>query len=285
MPRTKKPVDMSMHSVKVPLTDTQLRKLAKGQGVRVNPKAGCTAYDVWCKAGKCKRMERMMTKGKGFALKFDPEEMDENVEVEGGRINFKKIGRTLRSTAKAVGKFYREKVRPVVGPKIREAVKKAIEEGIPLAGEYLGAVTGQPEIVAAATSGPVKRFAKKAAEKGTEKLSKLTGAFGMQMMPEKGGALKMDKGLAAQIEKMEHPKIIAYKAQLQDNYSPFLNPKHPAMHPTLPMPDNSLPLIRQMSGKGLYMKGNGLFASTAGMGMGSPMDPALPPIDNSTYYM
>lgn len=286
MPRTKKVEDMSMKSIKVPMTDAQMRKLAKGQGVRINPSAGCTAYDVWCKAGKCKRMERMMMKGKGFALKFDPEEMDENVEIEGGRINWKKIGRTLRSTAKSVGKFYREKIRPVVGPKIKEAVKKAIEEGIPLAGEYLGAVTGQPEIVAAAKSPAVKRFAEKAAKSGTEKLSKLTGAFGMQKMPEKGGALKMDKGLAKQMYEMEHPKIIPYKAQLQDNYSPFLNPKHPAMHPTLPMPDNSLPLVRKQSGRGLYMmKGQGLFAATTGMGMGSPMDPALPPIDNSTYYM
>lgn len=283
MPRTKKVVETGMKSIKLPLTDAQLRKLAKGQGVRVNPKAGCTAYDVWCNAAKCNRMQKMMTKGKGFALKFDPEEMEENVETEGGRINFKKIGKTLRSTAKAIGKFYREKVRPVVGPKIKEAVKTAIEQGIPLAGEYLGAVTGQPEIVAAATSAPVKRFAKKAAEKGTEKLSKLTGAFGMAKVPEKtkGGAMKMDKSFAKQVYKMEHPKIIPYKAQLQDNYSPFLNPKHPAMHPTLPMADNSLPLI----GRGLYVQGKGLFAATTGGAVGSPMDPALPPIDNSTYTM
>lgn len=279
MPRTKKVVETGLKSIKIPLTDAQMRKLAKGQGIRVNPMAGCTAYDIWCKAGKCTRMEKAMTKGKGFALKFDPEEMEENVEMEGGRINFKKIGKTLRSTAKAVGKFYREKVRPVVGPKIKEAVKKAIEEGIPLAGQYLGAVTGQPEIVAAAESPAVKRFAEKAAKSGTEKLSKLTGAFGMQKT--KGGAMKVDKSFIKQVSKMEHPKIIPYSAQLQDNYSPFLNPKHPAMHPTLPMADNSLPLV----GRGLYMKGSGLFAATSGMGMGSPMDPALPPIDNSTYTM
>jgi len=185
MPRTKKVVDMSMKSVKIPMTDTQMRKLAKGQGVRINPSSGCTAYDVWCTGDKCKKMEKAMTKGKGFALKFSPEEMDENVDIEeGGRINFKKIGRTLRSTAKSVGKFYREKVRPIVGPKIKEAVKKAIEKGIPLAVEALGAVSGQPEIVAAAESPAVKRLAKRASEKGTEKISKLTGAFGMKGSPE-----------------------------------------------------------------------------------------------------
>lgn len=269
-----------MRPIKLPLTDAQMRKLAKGQGVRVNPKAGCTAYDVWCTGDKCRRMERMMTKGKGFSLKFSPEEMDENVDIEeGGRINWKKIGRTLRSTAKAVGKFYREKIRPTVGPKIREAVQKAIEVGIPLAGEYLGAVTGQPEIVAAAKSEPVKKFAERTAKRGTEKLSKLTGAFGMA---EKGGALKMDKSLAKQISQMEHPKTLPYRPQLQNNYSPFLNPNHPGMNPTLPMPDNSLPLV----GRGLYMtRGRGLFAATSGGAMGTPMDPTLPPIDNSTYIM
>lgn len=273
-----------MKSMKLPLTDAQLRKLAKGQGVRVNPSSGCTAYDIYCDPAKCKRMERMMTKGKGFTLKLSPEEMQENVEIEGGRINFKKIGRTLRSTAKSVGKFYREKIRPTVGPKIRKVVSEAIEKGIPLAAEAIGAVTGQPEIVALAETPQIKKLAKKVSKAGTEKLSKLTGAFGMAKA-EQGGALKMDKSLAKQIYKMEHTPPLPYKAQLQDNYSPFLNPNHPGMNPTLPMADNSLPLV----GRGLYMQtGRGLYAGSGlymGKGVGSPMDPALPQVDNSTYIM
>ena len=284
MVKTKMPA--GLQSIKLPMTDTQMRKLAKGQGVRINPMAGCTAYDVWCNAGKCKRMAKMMEKGKGFQLKFDPEEMEENVEIEGGRINWRKIGRTLRSTAKAVGKFYREKVRPTVGPKIRAAVTKAIEEGIPLAGEYLGAITGQPEIVAAASSPAVKKFAEKTAKSGADKLSKLTGAFGVKK-PKAAPKKKKAVAKAAASVPQRHegmpaqPKPAAYRAQLQDNFSPFLNPKHPAMHPVLPTPDNSLPL----KGRGLYMDttGMGLFLAQGG-GMGSPMDPQLPPMDNSTYY-
>lgn len=270
-----------MDSVKLSLTDAQLRKLAKGQGVRVPASAaateGKTAYEVWCSAAKAKRMKRQMTKGKGVMMKLDPEEMDANeIEIEeGGQINWRKIGRTLRSTAKAAAKFYREKIRPVVGPKIKKAIQTAIEEGIPLAGEYLGAVTGQPEIVAAATSEPVKKFAKRAAEKGTEKLSKLTGAFG----------LKVDKSLAKQISEMEYPKTLPYRPQLQNNYSLFLNPNHPAMNPKLPLPDNSLPLIppSAMYGRGLY------YSSMRGQGMeferGTPMEPTLPGPDNSTFMM
>lgn len=268
----------SMESIKLPLSDAQLRKLAKGQGVRINPSANCSAYDVWCGQGKCRKMARQMTKGKGFNLKLDPEEMDANeIEIEeGGRINWKKIGRTLRSTAKSVGKFYREKIRPKVGPVIRKTIKEAIQKGIPLAADALATMTGQPEIGALAKPA-VEKLAEKVAESGTEKLSKLTGAFG----------LKMDKSLAKQIAKMEHPKQVRPSVyQLQDNYSGFLNPNHPGMSPAINLiPDNSLPLIGRglfMKGKGLFMRGNGLY----GYGMrGMPMDPLLPLPDNSTYQM
>lgn len=279
-----------MQSIKLPMTDAQMRKLGKGGAIRINPASKCTAYDMYCEPKKCKRMERMMTQGKGFQMKFSPEEMEENVEVEGGKINFKKIGRELRSTAKAVGKFYREKIRPVVGPEIRKAVETAIERGIPLAADALAMVTGQPEILAAAQPA-IRRGARKAAKVGTEALSKLTGAFGMAKTApapkkRKAPAKKMMKSLTEEIYAMENPKILPYRAQLQDNYSPFLNPKHPAMHPMLAMPDNSLPIIPgRMGGRGLYVQGSGLFAGSGMMMSGSPMDPVLPQVDNSTYYM
>lgn len=279
-----------MQSIKLPMTDAQMRKLGKGGAIRVNPASKCTAYEMYCEPKKCRRMEKMMTKGQGFQMKFSPEEMDENVEVEGGRINFKKIGKTLRSTAKAVGKFYREKIRPVVGPEIRKAVETAIEKGIPLAADALAMVTGQPEILAASQPA-IKKGAKKAAKVGTEALSKLTGAFGMAATKKKAAPKKMQMGMGVkksitqEIYAMENPKVLPYRAQLQDNYSPFLNPKHPAMHPMLPMADNSLPIIPgKMGGRGLYMQGSGLFAGSGMMMSGSPMDPVLPQVDNSTYY-
>lgn len=295
-----------MGSMKVPLTDAQLRKLAKGMGVRVSPGANATAYDMMCSPAKIKKMSRQMTKGKGFTMKLDPEELQANeVECEGGRINFKKIGRTLRSTAKSVGKFYRENVRPVVGPKIRKAVKTAIEKGIPMAAAALGTVTGQPELVAA-TAPAVSRFAKKAAEKGTEKLSKLTGAFGVkqgQKKPTKKrkapAKKKATKETSLDLYAIDHTERepVAYRPQLQDNYSNFLNPNHPAMNPTLPVADNSLPQVPRagtmqgsgMYGSGLYAQGSGLYVAERGGSVdfrrGSAMNPLLPQVDNSTYYL
>lgn len=292
-----------LSSMKMPLTDAQLRKLAKGQGVRVAPSSTASAYDIYCSPAKMKRMQRNMTKGKGFTVKLDPEELMENeVEIEGGRINWKKIGKTLRSTAKSVGKFYREKVRPVVGPTIRKAVKTAIEKGIPLAADALALVTGQPEILAAATPA-IKKFSKKAAEKGTEKLSKLTGAFGVGSPAPKAVKAKPRARRAPKtqtpcpviddsLHTIEHTerKPLPYRPQLQDNYSNFLNPNHPAMNPTLPTQDNSLPLVPRHYGRGLYagrglFAGGGLYVAERGGAMltGLPMNPLLPPVDNSTY--
>lgn len=306
-----------LSSMKMPLTDAQLRKLAKGQGVRVTPSSGASAYDIYCSPAKMKRMQRNMTKGKGFTVKLDPDELRENeVEIEGGRINWKKIGRTLRSTAKSIGKFYREDVRPIVGPAIRTAVKTAIEKGIPLAASTLGTLTGNPAMAAAAAPA-ISKLSKRLAEKGTEKLSKLTGAFGVGApAATKAVKAKAKKPRAPRAKKTQEPcpviddslytiehterEPLPYRPQLQDNYSNFLNPNHPAMNPTLPTQDNSLPLVprhmRGMRGKGLYA-GKGLFAGGglyAGQGLyvaerggamltGLPMNPLLPPVDNSTY--
>lgn len=297
----------TMGTMKVPLTDAQLRKLAKGMGVRVCPNSQATAYDFYCNPSKCKKAMRQMTKGKGFTMKLDPEEMDANeVEIEGGRINFKKIGRTLRSTAKSVGKFYRDEIRPVVGPKIRKAVKEAIEKGIPIAAQALGTITGQPGLVAAAQPA-IQRAAKKVAEKGTEKLSKLTGAFGVKQMKgcgtKKKAAPKKKKTAPKKEDSVDLYAIDhtdreppAYRPQLQDNYSNFLNPNHPAMNPVLPPADNSLPQVPRhgtkgsgLYGSGLYAQGNGLYVAERGGSVdfrrGSAMNPLLPQVDNSTYYL
>jgi hypothetical protein len=91
---------------------------------------------------------------------------------------------------------------------------------------------------------------------------------------------------------------VAYRPQLQDNYSNFLNPNHPAMNPTLPVADNSLPQVPRVGtmvqgsglyGGGLYAQGHGLYVAERGGSVdfrrGSAMNPLLPQVDNSTYYL
>ena len=273
-----------MECMKLKLTDAQLRNLAKGKGVVVKPgsEQPGSAYDVWCGSKTAKKMMKAKTMGKGMCLRMTPEELAANeVDIEeGGRINWRKIGRVLRSTAKAVGKLYREEVRPEVGPALRRIVKKGIEKGIPFATSALATALGQPEL-AAASAPYVAKLAADIAEPVTEKISKVTGAYGIK----KGKKAKAPKKvrivapkkvvMPAPVHSTQRTCPLPYTPQLQNNSSNFLNPNHPGMNPTLPAPDNSLPIpASRMCGRGIFV--------TRGTGMpGLPMDPVLPPQDNS----
>ena len=267
--------------MKLKLTDAQLRKLAKGKGVMVKPSDMAeSGYDIYCTDKNCKKMCKAKMMGKGICLRLSPDEMKANeIELEeGGRINFRKIGRTLRSTAKAIGKLYREEVRPEVAPALRRIVKKGIEKGIPFATSALATALGQPEL-AVATRPFISKLAQDIAEPATQGISKLTGAFGVKkVVLPKGKAMKMvaPKAMSVPLHSTREMCPVPYKAQLQNNSSNFLNPHHPAMNPQLPYLDNSLPIMtsRVHAGMGLFVN--------RGTGMrGLPSDPQLPLPDNS----
>lgn len=276
-------------SIDMNLTDAQLRKLTKGGAIIVKPGMFTKGHNYRVTPAKHRRMMTAMKKGKGYKLQMSPEELEANeVEMEGGRVNWRAVGRTFRRGAQAAAKFYRDEIRPEIGPGLKRVVKKAIETGLPaLATAGLTAI-GQPQL--AAVAGPAAaRAARRISEGATEKIGKLTGAYGLELH---GGAVKsMEKQLAA----MEYPDILPYRPMLQDNYSRFLGPNSPAMNPTLPMPDNSLPLVRDPHTSKVYAKGRGLslggglrLKSGMGTGMagdsfrvGLPMEPILPQHDNS----
>jgi hypothetical protein len=288
------------NTVDMDLSDAQLRKLTKGGAIIVKPGMFKKGNSVRVSMAQHRKMMTACKKGKGFKLSMSPDELDANeVDMEGGKINWKAIGRTLRKGAQAAGKFYREEIRPEIGPGLKKSVKNIIEKGIPaLARAGLTAI-GQPELAAAA--GPAaKRLADEIAGPATEKLGKLTGAYGMKKKKSKAKPKKA-KAMATMIEDMEYPEELPYRAEVQDNYSLFLSPNSPAMNPTLPMPDNSLPVMamtRRMytKGRGLSLMGAGLrLKSAAGLTMmgtgaggqfqlGLPMDPTLPMHDNSLMY-
>lgn len=254
-----------MQSEKLQLTDAQLRRLAKGLAVTIKKDILGKGYDIYMSPAQHKKMMRSFKNSKGHRLKLCPEEMKMNeVEISGGRIDFRKIGRVLRSTAKSIGKAYREHVRPTLGPALKKLVIKGVEEGLPAATTAISTAVGQPEIGAMAEPF-VKGFAKKISEPVAKAVSKTTGAFGV-----KGKGMKM------------RTRALAYTPKLQDNYSQFLNPNHPAQHPALPLPSyikgEGLFLMRQ--GRGLFM-GRGYAATEP---VGSPMNPRLPYPDNSPDY-
>lgn len=163
---------------------------------------------------------------------------------EGGKVDFKAIGRKIRKTAQSVADGYKKNVRDTpVGSAVRAGVKTAIVSGA----TALPAMLGQPQLAPLAGM-----IAKPLADLAVEKAG-LGSGF-----------------------------------RLNSNYNNFLNSQHPAMHPTLRQPDNSIP--RKVGGSfvssGSYQSGR----LRAGRGTdvvnniqphGSALNPMLPPADNS----
>ena len=271
-----------MQNMKLDLSDAQLRKLSKGGAIILKPASCGKGMPVHMSAAKHKKLMTAMNKGKGMRLSLGQDELGENeVEMEGGKINWKKVGRTIRGGLREAGKFYRKEVRPTVGPALKTLTKKGLEVGTKAAVAGLATLTGQPALLAAAPGA-----SKLVSEKGTAAIGKLTGAYGVKK--EK----KTSKTTLPQSTATAPPP---YRPMLQDNYSGFLNPNHPGMNPRLAQPDNSLPRV-SIYGNGLYSQMGG--GMNLGMGLdlkqggrvaiakdvilsGLPNDPILKQRDNS----
>ena len=274
-----------MKQISLKLKDKQLRDLAMGKGIMISPKMGSGdgGYSISMSPMKHAKLMKAMAEGKGMKMTLTPKELGANgVEMmDGGRINWRGIGRTLRKVGKEAGRFYREQIRPEVGPALKRLVKRGVEEGLPLAVEGLTTLIGMPE--AGVVAAPfVRQYAQKISEPIAKSISKRTGAFGTKKKhggAKCGGASrKMKTVRMAQPEadfiQPSHPKFKTY-----DNYYNFIMPDSPAFSPPLP-PDNindglvGMPDIRSR----MYFKKGGA------MMRGMAMNPSLPAADNSGFH-
>ena len=281
-----------MQSMKMELSDAQLRKLSKGGAIILKPSSCGKGMPVHMSAAKHKKLMTAMNKGKGMRLSLGQDELGENdVEMEGGKINWKKVGRQIRGGLREAGKFYRKEIRPTVGPALKTLTKKGLEVGTKAAVAGLATLTGQPALLAAAPGA-----SKLVSEKGTEAIAKLTGAYGVKKGKKKTTVSSGDKTTLPKSTATAPPP---YRPMLQDNYSNFLNPNHPGMNPRLTQPDNSLPRV-SIYGNGLYSTSGGSALGYGAMGYGAmgyggrvaiaqdvilsglPNDPILGQRDNST---
>lgn len=298
---------MKTHNLK--LTDAQLRKLSMGQGITVK-KAMLEGkgYDIKMSDAMHKKIEKMHSGGKCCILKMGKEELEGNgVEIlEGGRINWSGIGRTLRKGAKAAANFYKDHVKDEVGPGLRRLVKKGVEQGLPAVADALVSLSGNPELVSMVDP-VVRRLARRASEPVADFISKKTGAFGTKKKKHARKAVR--KAVAPKRMQLETPladlekelltssvemtpggPVRPYniqpphpKFELQSNYWNFLGPNHPAFTPTLPSPDNSMACMMNQMAK--HYGGKGLFYSKMGGAMlGSPMNPVVITEDNSGFH-
>lgn len=269
---------MKQYSLK--LKDKHLRDLAMGKGIMISPKmaSGEGGYSISMSPTKHAKLMSAHSKGKSAKLMLTPKELKANgVEMmEGGRIRWRDIGRTLRRVGQKAGEFYRKEIRPEVGPALKRLVKRGVEEGLPLAVEGLTALVGQPEIGAVAQPF-VRGYAQRISEPVAEAISKKTGAFGTKKKKMTKRMPKMPKMPVSEGEFIQpsHPKF-----GLQDTYWNFIAPNHPAFNPPLP-PDNindGLVGTSDLRSRMYFKKG-------AGMLSGLAMEPILPARDNSGIHV
>lgn len=205
----------------------------------------------------------------------------------GGKVNFKKIGRDIKRGIAKAGEVYRKDIRPVVGPALKEVTKQAIKQGLPAMATALA--VAQPEF---APLVPLAKIAgDKLADPATNAIGKTTGAFGI------GFGMKKKE------------------FKTETNHSNFLNNRHPAMRPLFHSPDFSIPRHGNATRSGdfgnqslsyhrcvnlpepgqcssscsntRYGSGSLLLRTPGPAKRGTPLNPLLPPKDNSLrelYY-
>lgn len=247
---------MSLVKINLALTDKQLRALANHKSVLIKPhQVQDQAYSIHVEPKTHASITNKAKKGKGHILKLSPTEHDANIEMVGGRITWKSIGRTLRKAGKAVGKVYREHIRPVVGEHLRKAVKEGVKKVVPLALNALTTAVA-PEI-APITRPVYENLGERLSEPATQGLSRLTGAYGLTK---------------------KHPKTSGMYFE-HFAHQEFLPTNHQALHPLPVLPDQTGSGLFMSGGKGLYLKGGGLFLK----GTGTVKQPVIFP-DHSPKY-
>lgn len=272
-----------MKQYRLKLKDSHLRNLAMGKGIMISPKMAMgEGYAISMSPAKHARLSSAHSKGKSSKLTLSKKELMANgVEMmEGGRIRWRDIGRTLRKVGEKAGKFYREVIRPEVGPALKRLVKRGVEEGLPAVVEGLTTIAGIPE--AGVVAQPfVRGYAQRISEPVAQAISRKTGAFGTKKKktvrrktaPKAQGSA-MDMPIPSEVVQPSHPKFA-----LNDTYWNFIMPNHPAFSPPLPYQSINdgmvgMPDLRSR----MYFKKGGAMLS------GLPMEPVLPPSDNSGYH-
>lgn len=270
----------------IQLTDKHLVKLAKGGGIFVKKEMMC-GKDAPVHMAESKLRKMMTNHGKGmkYTLKLTPDELKENqVEMEGGKIHWKKLGRAvwggIKKAAEVTAKAYREHVRPHISEGLKTAVSKGIENLAVGGVDAALTLVGAPELAAIAQNEIRDNVKHYISAPATEAIRKSTGAFGMKPKPKPKGKGKKTKSLKQEIHDMEYPQQPHPKYQLKTDSSQLLAYNHPGMSPHYPLPDHSIILV---GGQGLYLHGKGIFMGGAMYPYGTPLNPAHLQLNNQAW--
>lgn len=168
--------------MKLKLSDPQLKKLAMGEGVVVKPSHVCesSGHPIMMHKRTINTIVAKHNKGKSHILKLSPAEMKLNkIEiVEGGRIRWGHLGRIVGKATKKALEYYREHIRPEIGPTLRKLVTDTTTKVLPKIATAAVTALGGPTIGALADPF-INNVAEEYSEPIADKVSKLTGAYGL----------------------------------------------------------------------------------------------------------
>lgn len=127
-----------MPLVYLKLTNAQRSNLQNGKGARMTPSAQGSGdlYGVDMNAADYKRYSKALLSGKGCIVKGTVTDEGSDEEVEGGKINWKKVGRQIKKGANTVGVDTIEGIKKYIP---EEVAKNAVQYGVGSA--VLGATT------------------------------------------------------------------------------------------------------------------------------------------------
>lgn len=109
--------------VLIDLSPLMIRKLGDNKVVQLKGGMIGGGMKVMVPPHMAKRLSRAQRLNKGMRFHMTPEDL----EMNGGRINWKKLGRTIKKGAKKAWEGYKKYVKPVVGPAVRKGLTKGAQ--------------------------------------------------------------------------------------------------------------------------------------------------------------
>jgi hypothetical protein len=193
-----------MPEVKVDLSERNLARIRNGHTIQLKASQIGGGTKIQVNDELAKRVATAMKKNKGVKIQLSAQ------EIEASGLKLRDVGRALQK----MGKAYNRKVKPVVGPIIRDVMTQVVKKGLPAAAIAMG----QPELAA-----PAALLADKYAASAVNALGDATGGFGVKAKARKTTRAKGPS---------KPPAVPKRAITYDENMSGFLPANHPAMWPS-----------------------------------------------------
>lgn len=157
MPAQKMTHHSGLHKVQMHLTHRQAHRLMKGHAIQLKHEhIGRGRHHLMLHHENAKKLQRAHRAGRGARVQLSHQEMEAS-------------GEGLREFFKKIGDFYSNKIKPYVGPVLKQTIR-ALKD----------TAKGTAKKIAPFLEQEIESFDQRYGEPAVEKLGKLTGAYGLK---------------------------------------------------------------------------------------------------------